>query len=541
MPDERLNPGARLGKYKVLAHIATGGMGTVYKASDEQLGRIVALKVLDTSLAGKPNTLERFRREARHAAKLFHKNIVTLYEYGQTNGRHYLALEYVDGIDLYDYIVRRGRLSPEESRRILVQAVQALDHAYKQGITHRDIKPSNFLLTRDRDRMRVKLTDMGLARKADEEDFRVTRAGSTVGTVDYLAPEQARDSAAADIRSDIYSLGCTLYHMLTGNPPFSEGGLGERILKHLQEEPPDVRQFNPSVSEEMWALMRRMLAKRPEDRFQTPAELLKALKALPPQASDGAPLRLPKASGGHKSPSSSGDPVSGMPTVVVSELPAEKANLATPPPLLIEDDPYLLGLSEEHLQGAARQYERAQEARRKGSSNLDYAIELLLGCIKFNPVSIVYRQALREVSRDTARLRRLGSWFASFTTMTNRRRVNAAKKAGLLRKVLEDGEELLVRYPGDVKIQMTLAQAAEELELIRLATWMLEDLRRHHAHHLPAYRALATIYEKQRQYSDAIAVWEELRKLTPEDREAARKINDLAAADTIIRGNYYQR
>src|SRR5579864_5557051 len=187
MPSERLRPGARLGKYKVLAHIATGGMGTVYKASDEQLGRLVALKVLDSDLATKPNTLERFRREARHAAKLIHKNIVTLYEYGQVAGRHFLALEFVDGIDLYDYIERKGRLSPEESRRILVQAVQALDHAFKQGITHRDIKPSNFLRTRDRDRMRVKLTDLGLARKADEDDFRVTRAGSTVGTVDYMS------------------------------------------------------------------------------------------------------------------------------------------------------------------------------------------------------------------------------------------------------------------------------------------------------------------------------------------------------------------
>ncbi len=540
MSSDRLNPGTRLGKYKVLAHIASGGMGTVYKALDEQLGRVVALKVLDISLAEKPTTLERFRREARHAAKLFHKNIVTLYDYGEINGRHFIALEYVDGIDLYDYIVRKGRLSPEESRRILIQAVQALDHAYKQGITHRDIKPSNFLLTRDRDRMRVKLTDMGLARKADEEDFRVTRAGSTVGTVDYLAPEQARDSSSADIRSDIYSLGCTLYHMLTGNPPFFEGGLGERILKHLQEEPPDVRQFNPLVSQEMWELLRRMLAKRPEDRFQTPAELLKALKALPPQVSESGPLRLPKASVDHKPPLSPSDkPDSDQATVVVSELPTEKAKMATPPPMLIEDDPSLLDLSEEHVQGAARQFQRAQEARHNG--NLDYAIELLLGCIKFNPVCITYRQALREVSRDAARLRRLGSWFASLTTLTNRARVNAAKRAGQFRKVLEEGEEVLVRYPGDVKIQMTLAEAAEGLDLIHLATWMLEEIRRHHPHHLPAYRALASIYERQRQFSAAITIWEELRKLTPDDHEAARKINDLAAADTIVRGNYYQR
>lgn len=540
MSSERLNPGDRLGKYKVLAHIATGGMGTVYKALDEQLGRVVALKVLDPSLAEKQNTLERFRREARHAAKLFHRNIVTLYEYDQAGGRHYLALEYVDGIDLYDYIVHRGKLSPEESRRILIQAVQALDHAYQQGITHRDIKPSNFLLTREHDRIRVKLTDMGLARKAGEEDFRVTRAGSTVGTVDYLAPEQARDSASADIRSDIYSMGCTLYHMLTGNPPFSEGGLGERILKHLQEEPPDVRQFNPLVSGEMWALLRRMLAKNPEDRFQTPAELLKALKELPPQASDGVPIRLPKASEGHEAPPSSGDkPVSGLATVVVSELPVERTKAATPPPIFLEDDPSLLDLSEEHLQVAARQYERAHEARRNG--NPDYAIELLLGCIKFNPASIVYRQALREVSREAARLRRLGSWFASLTNLTSRARVKAAKRAGQLRRVLEEGEEVLVRDPADVKTQMTLAQAAEDLNLIRLASWMLEEIRRHHPHHLPAYRALATLYEKQRQFSSAISVWEELRKLTPEDREAARKINDLAAADTIVRGNYYQR
>ena len=540
MSSERLNPGDRLGKYKVLAHIATGGMGTVYKALDEQLGRVVALKVLDPSLAEKQSTLERFRREARHAAKLFHRNIVTLYEYGQAGSRHYLALEYVDGIDLYDYIVHKGRLSPEESRRILIQAVHALDHAYKQGITHRDIKPSNFLLTREHDRIRVKLTDMGLARKTGEDDFRVTRAGSTVGTVDYLAPEQARDSAAADIRSDIYSLGCTLYHMLTGNPPFSEGGLGERILKHLQEEPPDVRQLNPLVSGEMWALLRRMLAKNPEDRFQTPAELLKALKELPPQVSDGMFIRLPKASEGHEPPPSPGDkPVSGLATVVVSELPVERTKAATPPPIVLEDDPFLLDLSEEHLQVAARQYERAQQARSNG--NLDYAIQLLLGCIKFNPVSIAYRQALREVSREAASLRRLGSWFASLATLTNRARVKAAKRARQLRKVLEEGEEVLVRDPSDVKTQLTLAQAAEDLNLVRLATWMLEEIRRHHPHHLPAYRALATLYEKQRQFGSAISVWEELRKLTPEDREAARKINDLAASDTILRGNYYQR
>jgi serine/threonine protein kinase len=537
MASERLKPGDRLGKYKVVAHIATGGMGTVYKATDEQLGRLVALKVLDSKMATKPNTLERFHREARHAAKLIHKNIVTLYEYGQAKGRHFLALEFVDGIDLYDYIERKGRLAPEESRRIVIQAVQALDHAYKQGITHRDIKPSNFLLTRDHDRMRVKLTDLGLARKADEDDFRVTRAGSTVGTVDYLAPEQARDSAAADIRSDIYSLGCTFFHMLTGNPPFPEGGLGERILKHLQEDPPDIRQLNPLVSDELWALLLRMLAKRPEDRFQTPAELLKALKALPPQANDSEPLRLPKAPYERaKPPSSDDDQDNDSSTLTFPAAPMELQAVVMPRPNYVEDDPLVLDLSREHLHAAARQYERAEEARANG--NLDYAIQLLLNCTKFNPVSITYRQALREVSRAAAKQHRLGSWFASLTTLPTRARVNAAKRARQFRKVLEEGEEVLVRHPGDVGVQMSMAEAALELQLTHMAVWMYEEIRQHHRRHLPAYRALASLYERQRQYSDAIAVYEELRKLNPNDVEVARKINDLAASDTIERGNY---
>jgi serine/threonine protein kinase len=543
MPSQLLDPGSRLGKYKVLAHVATGGMGTVYKASDEELGRTVALKVLDADMAQKPNTLERFRREARHAAKLTHKNIVTLYEYGNANGMHFLALEYVEGIDLYDYIERKGQLAPEESRRILVQAVQALDHAFQQGIIHRDIKPSNFLLTRERDRMRVKLTDMGLALNANEEAFRVTRAGSTVGTVDYLSPEQARNSAGADIRSDIYSLGCTLYHMLAGQPPFSEGGLGERILKHMQDEPPDVRRFNPLVSDEMWALLQCMLAKQPEERYQTPAELLRVLKGLPPQASDGAPLRLPRRTNAPRTPPPSSVPSSsGSSSMMLPQPEPEPKEPETkevsprPRARQIEDDPTLLNLRPEQLQAASRQYQRAEEARING--NLDYAIELLLNCIKFDPVSIVYRQSLRDIRKTGGRRKGFGRWLASLTTLTTRARLGAARRAGQFRKVLEEGEDVLVRYPGDPKTQMAMAESAEGMGLTHLAEWMLEELRRQDPHYLPAHRALAHIYENRRQYSEAIAVWELVRKVAPHDAEALRKIQDLAANDTIARGNY---
>jgi eukaryotic-like serine/threonine-protein kinase len=280
MLSQTLKRGTRIGKYEVLAHVAAGGMGSVYKARDLELQQTVALKLLPPELAARPITVERFRREARHAARLSHKNIVAFHEFGQSDGRWYLVMEFIVGLDLKAYIARKKQVDPEETRRFLKQAARALDHAHLMGIVHRDIKPGNFLLTREDGRTVVKLTDFGLAQAEDEEQFRLTRDGSTVGTIDYLSPEQARDSSTADVRSDIYSLGCTSYHMLAGNPPFAEGGLGERVYKHMHVEPADVRQLNARVPEPLWAILRKMLAKNPEDRFQTPAHLLGALDEL---------------------------------------------------------------------------------------------------------------------------------------------------------------------------------------------------------------------------------------------------------------------
>ncbi len=277
---KRRRRAVRVGKYEVVAHIATGGMGAVYKAIDTTLKREVALKVMPPSMASKPNAVERFRREALHAAKLRHENIVTIYEFSQAGTTFYLAMEFVDGIDLLEYIERKGRLDPEEARLITIQAAHALDHAHTQGIVHRDIKPSNFLLTRKGERLIVKMSDFGLARMTTEEQTRVTRDGTTVGTVDYMAPEQARDAGSADVRSDIYSLGCTLYHMLAGKAPFPEGSIPERLYKHNHEEPVDLHQLNPRVSEGLCAVVRRMLAKDPDERYPTPAALLKDLVRL---------------------------------------------------------------------------------------------------------------------------------------------------------------------------------------------------------------------------------------------------------------------
>lgn len=270
----------RIGKYEIVRELAVGGMGKVYRAVDTDLQRDVALKVLLPELASRNSMLKRFRREAQLAAKLRHENVVSIYEIGEADGKHYLALEYVDGIDLNEYISRKGRLDPEEARQILIQATKALSVIHKHGLVHRDIKPSNFLITRKGNHDLIKLTDLGLAREVDDEAFKVTRAGTTVGTVDYMAPEQARNSRAADIRSDIYSLGCTLFHMLTGKPPFAEGGLTERMYKHVAEEVPDVCKINPKVSPALAAVLYRMMEKKPESRYQTPEDLLQDLVQL---------------------------------------------------------------------------------------------------------------------------------------------------------------------------------------------------------------------------------------------------------------------
>jgi eukaryotic-like serine/threonine-protein kinase len=271
----------RIGIYEVIKRIGAGGMGTVYLAKDTDLGRLVALKVLPTEMAAKPEMISRFRQEAQHAAKLRHENIVTLYGCGESKGTHYLAMEYVEGCNLHEYIDEKGKVAPEDARILMVQAAKALVSAHEHNIVHRDIKPSNFLLAVTNGRQVVKLTDFGLARTVDDFDGKVTRTGTTVGTVDYISPEQARSSRAADIRSDIYSLGCTLYHMLAGQPPFPGGDFTERLLKHVEAKPPDILQFNPQTPPALVQILEKMLAKKPEARYQTPEDLLQDLTNPP--------------------------------------------------------------------------------------------------------------------------------------------------------------------------------------------------------------------------------------------------------------------
>jgi serine/threonine protein kinase len=267
-----------LGKYQILRELGAGGMGTVYLATDSNLRRTVALKVLHKERASNETLVRRFESEAHAAAQLKHENIVTVYDAGQIDGHLFIALEFVDGTDIHELVAKRGAIPLKRSVEFIKQVVRALDHLHKRGIVHRDIKPSNLLLTKEGI---VKLTDLGLARAVDESlESNITREGTTVGTVDYMAPEQARNSQAADIRSDIYSLGCTWYQMLTGEPPFPEGSVTNKLYSHISKPRPDPRSFNHTVPDEIVAVMHKMMARKVDDRYQTPIELLSDLDNL---------------------------------------------------------------------------------------------------------------------------------------------------------------------------------------------------------------------------------------------------------------------
>ena len=267
-----------LGKYQILRELGAGGMGTVYLAVDTNLKRTVALKVLNKERTSNDTLVRRFESEAQAAAQLKHENIVTVYDAGQTDGYLFIALEFVDGTDIHELVAKRGAIPLKRSVGFIKQVTRALDHLHQHGIVHRDIKPSNLLLTKEGI---VKLTDLGLARAVDESlQSNITREGTTVGTVDYMAPEQARNSQSADIRSDIYSLGCTWYQMLTGEPPFPEGSVTNKLYSHISKARPDPRAFNQAVPDEIVAVLHKMMARKADDRYQTPTELLNDLDNL---------------------------------------------------------------------------------------------------------------------------------------------------------------------------------------------------------------------------------------------------------------------
>ncbi|MBP3531308.1 MAG: serine/threonine protein kinase [Thermoguttaceae bacterium] len=273
-----LKPGATFGHFVVTKYIGGGGMGRVYEGRDTALDRKVAIKVLPRQRAQDVGTVARFLNEAKSAARLNHEHIAQVYFCGEENGVPFIAFEYVYGVNLRDYVRERGVLELDEAIGYVLQAADALAHAAAHGVTHRDVKPSNIIVTPQK---RAKLIDMGLARllKNDVVDD-LTESGVTLGTFDYISPEQARDPRDADVRSDIYSLGCTFYYMLVGTPPFPEGTMLQKLLQHQGDEPPDVREANPAIPIEVAAVVKKMMRKLPDDRYQTPESLILDLREI---------------------------------------------------------------------------------------------------------------------------------------------------------------------------------------------------------------------------------------------------------------------
>jgi serine/threonine protein kinase len=282
--------GFLLGQYRILDQLGRGGMGRVFKAEHTTMHRIVALKVLANHLVKTEKAQQLFQREVRAAARLVHPNIVTAYDANQIDNRYYLVMEYVDGPNLDELVRERGPLPVNLACEFIRQAAAGLQYAHEQGMVHRDIKPANLLVGRAGSGYIVKILDFGLARlhsrvQPDGKDSLLTHENAVMGTPDYLSPEQARNLSQVDIRSDLYSLGCTLYYLLSGQVPYPGGTTVEKLVRHNTEEPRPVEQLRPGIPPTVAAIVRRLMAKSPAARFQTPAELA---AALAPFASTGS-------------------------------------------------------------------------------------------------------------------------------------------------------------------------------------------------------------------------------------------------------------
>ncbi len=254
------------GRYQVVRKIGAGGMANVYLAEDQELGRRVAIKILNDRHAGDDQFIERFRREAKNAAALSHPNIVSIYDRGEAEGTYYIAMEFLDGRSLKELIVQRGPAPITVAVEYARQILSALGFAHRHGIVHRDIKPHNVLVDAEG---RVKVTDFGIARAGASQ---MTEAGSIVGTAQYLSPEQARGTSV-DQRSDVYSLGIVLYELLTGTLPFNGDTPVEIAMKHLSTVPEAPSARRPEIPRDLDLIVTRALAKDPDDRYQSAEEM----------------------------------------------------------------------------------------------------------------------------------------------------------------------------------------------------------------------------------------------------------------------------
>jgi serine/threonine-protein kinase len=301
-----------IGSYLILDRLGAGGVSEVFKAWDTVKGQTVALKVLHEHLTDSSAALRDFQRELHAVTRLSHPNIIRTFDADQVGSLHYFTMEYVEGLDLDRHVRRAGPLPIEQACEYARQVAQGLQHAHQLGLVHRDIKPANLFLVnpplsappalgRRAAEPLVKILDWGLARMRPDaggetelsERDKDAEKGMLIGTADYIAPEQARDPCLVDIRADIYSLGCTLYFLLTGQTPFPGSSLMQKLLQHRDAERPLVRGVRPDVPEELAAVVQRMMARRPEDRYAIPLLVAGALRHFGGGSGTNRPLVSP--------------------------------------------------------------------------------------------------------------------------------------------------------------------------------------------------------------------------------------------------------
>ncbi|MFN0199308.1 MAG: serine/threonine-protein kinase, partial [Planctomycetaceae bacterium] len=270
--------GVQIGHFEIEHRIGSGGMGAVFRALDLRLNRDVALKVLSPALSRDPAAVKRFQNEARAAARLDHENIARVFFIGEDHGLNFIAFEFITGTNVRDLIRQRGQLNVAEAVNYTLQIAAALQHTAAHGVVHRDIKPSNIIIT---PKGRAKLVDLGLARSEKSDgSVDLTMAGTTLGTFDYISPEQAKDPRNVDVRSDIYSLGSTLYNMLTGEPPYPEGTMLQKLLDHQRNAAPDPQTKNHRVPPALSQIVRKMMAGEVDRRYASPDLLIKDLMPI---------------------------------------------------------------------------------------------------------------------------------------------------------------------------------------------------------------------------------------------------------------------
>lgn len=263
-------------KYRILELLGAGSAGRVYLCEHVMMRRLFAIKILSEQASRRKETMERFYREARASGLLDHPNMVRCIDIDQRGAMHFLVIEYVDGINLYDYVQKNGPLAVDQAANYIAQAASGLQYAFESGLIHRDIKPGNLLVNRAGV---IKILDMGLARFFHDVNGSITRETDReelLGTIDYIAPEQALDSHDVDIRADIYSLGASFYYLLTGRGPFL-GSTAEKLMRHQVAKPHPIREMRPEVPEAIEQIVFKMMAKNPADRYQIPAEVEDAL------------------------------------------------------------------------------------------------------------------------------------------------------------------------------------------------------------------------------------------------------------------------